>query len=268
MSREQAFAKVDLMTAELEMTASIYDGFSTAIVVKGQPRTVGLFREFDDAVQVMALIEQARPMPVGGEGEPTEAMIQAGLKVDFANEDERATIINVWQAMRAVEGTTTRPEVARPVAWRTLDDAPKDGTVIDVWRSEGGRDTVFWGYPHHECGEMCSLCDSDWHSIRAPGWVCNTFDEFLGRAGNPFTHWKPLDGGPDATTAAPEAEKLRVELELLEEVCARYADDEDAFLSDDGEPYGSITTECGLKAREARLRFKARTASLRQKGRR
>lgn len=58
--RDQAFAKVDLMTAELEMTASIYDGFSTAIVVKGQPRTVGLFREFDDAVQVMALIEQAR----------------------------------------------------------------------------------------------------------------------------------------------------------------------------------------------------------------
>lgn len=59
MSREQAFAKVDLMTAELEMTASIYDGFSAAIVVKDQPRTIGLFREFDDAVQVMALIAQA-----------------------------------------------------------------------------------------------------------------------------------------------------------------------------------------------------------------
>ncbi len=60
MSRNQAFAKVDLMAAELEMTASIYDGFSTAIVVKDQPRTVGLFREFDDAVQVMALIDHAR----------------------------------------------------------------------------------------------------------------------------------------------------------------------------------------------------------------
>ncbi|MFN7128244.1 MAG: hypothetical protein ACK4OJ_04190 [Brevundimonas sp.] len=58
--RDQAFAKVDLMTAELEMTASIYDGFSTAIVVRGQPRTVGLFREFDDAVQVMAVIDQVR----------------------------------------------------------------------------------------------------------------------------------------------------------------------------------------------------------------
>lgn len=62
--RDQAFAKVDLMTAELEMAASIYDGFSTAIVVKGQPRTVGLFREFDDAVQMMALIDQSKAAPV------------------------------------------------------------------------------------------------------------------------------------------------------------------------------------------------------------
>lgn len=60
MSREQTFAKVDLLTADLELTGSIYDGFSTAIVVKGQPRTVGLFREYDDAVQMMALIAQAR----------------------------------------------------------------------------------------------------------------------------------------------------------------------------------------------------------------
>jgi hypothetical protein len=89
-------------------------------------------------------------------------------------------------------------EEAQPLAWRSIDSAPKDGTVIDTWRNEGGRDTVFWGYPHHECGEMGSLCDSDWHSIRAPGWVCNTFNEFLGRSHNPFTHWKPLDGGPDA----------------------------------------------------------------------
>lgn len=75
--------------------------------------------------------------------------------------------------------------------WQPIESAPKDGTVIDVWRSEGGRDTVFWGYPHHECGEAGQYCDSDWHRIRAPGWVCNTFDEFLGRNHNPFTHWMP-----------------------------------------------------------------------------
>lgn len=55
-----AFAAVDLMTAELEITSSIYEGFSTAIVVRGQPRTVGLFREFADAVQWMATIWQNR----------------------------------------------------------------------------------------------------------------------------------------------------------------------------------------------------------------
>ena len=49
-----------------------------------------------------------RPAPVASGGqhssapdEPTEAMIQAGLKVDFDNEDERATIINLWQTMKA-----------------------------------------------------------------------------------------------------------------------------------------------------------------------
>ncbi|MCC4295807.1 hypothetical protein [Brevundimonas aurantiaca] len=68
LRREQAFAKVDLLTAELELESSIYKGFSTAIMVKGQPRTVGLFREYDDALQVMALIEQARHARTALEG--------------------------------------------------------------------------------------------------------------------------------------------------------------------------------------------------------
>jgi|GEM_PF-2319173 len=66
----------------------------------------------------------------------------------------------------------------------------------------------------------------------------------------------------------PALDALRVELELLEEVCARYADAEDAFLSDEGEPFGNITTECGMKARDARRRFRDRLAALQaeQKG--
>ncbi|UTC28103.1 hypothetical protein GURKE_00710 [Brevundimonas phage vB_BpoS-Gurke] len=51
---------------------------------------------------------------------------------------------------------------------------------------------------------------------------------------------------------------LRAELHLLEEVCACYADDEDAYLDGHGEPFGSITTECGMKARQARARWRAR----------
>ncbi|WP_312814389.1 hypothetical protein [Brevundimonas sp.] len=84
------------------------------------------------------------------------------------------------------------------LGWQPIEDAPQDGTVIDVWREDGGRDTVFWGFPHHDCGEMGRYCDSDWHSIRAAGWVCNTFNELIGRSHNPFTHWKPMDGAPNA----------------------------------------------------------------------
>lgn len=80
--------------------------------------------------------------------------------------------------------------------WQDISTAPKDGTVIDVWRDDGGRDTVFWGMPHHDCGEMGKYCDSDWHRIRAPGWVCNTFHEFVGRNHNPFTHWMPVPAAP------------------------------------------------------------------------
>ncbi len=80
--------------------------------------------------------------------------------------------------------------------WQDISTAPKDGTVIDVWRDDGGRDTVFWGMPHHDCGEMGRYCDSDWHGIRAPGWVCNTFNEFMGRNHNPFTHWMPIPAAP------------------------------------------------------------------------
>lgn len=59
-SAEAAFAQVDLLTAELELNGSIYEGFSTAIMVKGQPRTVALCREFNDAVQLMAIITHAK----------------------------------------------------------------------------------------------------------------------------------------------------------------------------------------------------------------
>jgi hypothetical protein len=58
----------------------------------------------------------------------------------------------------------------------------------------------------------------------------------------------------------PTREQLIAELELLEEVCAVYADDEDRFLRDQGEPY-CIPTEYGMKARAARHRFRERMAA-------
>lgn len=129
--------------------------------------------------------------PTFYEAEPTDALKDdGGMMARVALADLRARS----SAPEAREG--------EPVAWRPIDSAPKDGTAIDVWRDEGGRETVYWGYPPHECGEMGGLCDSDWHSIRAAGWVCNTFGEFLGRNHNPFTHWQPLPTGPSSTPDA------------------------------------------------------------------
>lgn len=89
-----------------------------------------------------------------------------------------------------------RETLAR-MEWRDIESAPKDGTTIDVWR-DGIRETVYWGFPPHCCGEMGQYCDSDWHSIKQPGWVCATFGEFVGGKHDPFTHWMPLPPAPEA----------------------------------------------------------------------
>ena len=85
---------------------------------------------------------------------------------------------------------------AEPAAWMPIETAPKDGTTIDVWR-DGHRYTVYWGLPPHCCGEMGQYCDSDWHGLKEPGWICSTFGEFVGGEHHPFTHWMPLPDAPE-----------------------------------------------------------------------
>jgi hypothetical protein len=70
--------------------------------------------------------------------------------------------------------------------------------------------------------------------------------------------------GAYISTLPDTPEKLVAELGLLEEVCAFYANDEDRYLADEGEPFGSIPTEVGLKARAARHRFDRREAAQRE----
>lgn len=60
--------------------------------------------------------------------------------------------------------------------------------------------------------------------------------------------------------AALKANPAVAELHLLEEVCAFYANDEDSFNREGGEPFGSIPVEVGMKARQARERFIEREA--------
>jgi hypothetical protein len=92
---------------------------------------------------------------------------------------------------------------AAPVApaWRQIDTAPHDGTVIDLYDTQLGRiPDCYWGVPHHSCGEAGKYCDDDWHRENDPGWVDSTFNE---RVGQNVTHWQPLpaapgtQGGPD-----------------------------------------------------------------------
>lgn len=101
--------------------------------------------------------------------------------------------------------------------WRPIETAPKDGSIIDVWRPEGGRDTVLWGFPSHECGEMGRYCDSEWHSIRAPGWVCSTFNQLVGRKHAPFTHWMPLPSDPLPQQTALVEQGVEVAAYLIEQ---------------------------------------------------
>lgn len=91
--------------------------------------------------------------------------------------------------------TEIRAALELQQGWQPIETAPKDGTTIDVWRDEQ-RETVYWGLPPHECGEMGQHCDSDWHRIKNPGWICSMFGEFMGGAHNPFTHWMSLPSPP------------------------------------------------------------------------
>ena len=53
--------------------------------------------------------------------------------------------------------------------WQTIDTAPHDGTVVDLWHKEGFRLTDEWWVD--EDGDAC------WTSL---------FDD------SHFTHWKPI----------------------------------------------------------------------------
>jgi hypothetical protein len=66
-----------------------------------------------------------------------------------------------------------------------------------------------------------------------------------------------LGGSPPA---APK--ELLAELSVLEDVCAAYARDEDRYLAGEGEPYGSIPTEIGMKARFVLRRVKERECAV------
>ncbi|GGD30989.1 DUF551 domain-containing protein [Aureimonas glaciei] len=78
--------------------------------------------------------------------------------------------------------------------WQPIETAPKDGTIVDLWHDEFGRNAnCYWGVPQHECGEAGRYCDSDWHDT-PEGWVDSAYNQTTFLDG--FTHWMPLPAPP------------------------------------------------------------------------
>jgi hypothetical protein len=88
------------------------------------------------------------------------------------------------------------PQQAIPSGWLPIETAPKDGTLIDVWIAGEFSNRwagVYWGFPHHSCGEMGDYCDSDWH-YEKEGWV----NDFNMTIQDEITHWMPIPASPTA----------------------------------------------------------------------
>lgn len=124
--------------------------------------------------------------------------------------------IRILKSHRAPTPSAQQDAQAVPQGWQPIETAPKDGTVIDLWHEEFGREAdCYWGLPHHCCGEMGSLCDSDWHSLE-PGWV-GTFNEIMSPA-NAYTHWMPLPPAPDADPTPPAQRVMLTDEEIDAEI--------------------------------------------------
>lgn len=77
---------------------------------------------------------------------------------------------------------------------QTIDSAPKDGTIVDLWCGGERFADCYWGKSQHECGEAGQYCDSDWHR-EADGWVLSALNHNMGTSFQP-THWQPLPEPP------------------------------------------------------------------------
>ena len=162
---------------------------------------------------------------------PSEAMIDAGLKVDWSNEDERGTVINVWYAMNAArrheapaEGAGER-DLAKDVTWAmrsyaeviATGDADRWAKIEAIIARVRARSSA----PEAREGEAVGYANAEFMR-RLKNWregVPNTIrsDETFLNAVASESYPVPLYTHP----AAPSADKLRIAVEALEYIDGR-----------------------------------------------
>lgn len=123
---------------------------------------------------------------------------------DYRAIDPDATVVELFPRASAhlTGALRQQPEAVGQGRWQPIETAPKDGTVIDLWiggefpRREA---ECYWGKPHHECGEMGRLCDSDWHDLE-DGWVPGHGLFEFSLSDGEITHWMPEPEPPQAAS--------------------------------------------------------------------
>lgn len=135
-----------------------------------------------------------------------------------------------------------------PVAWQSIETAPKDGTpilVLDTYTYRNDPNKT----PHHIHRSVY------WHD--ESGWVIHEDGEILDE--DSLTHWMPLPPAPGDTTPQPAAQdKLREALQFYADGLHFTMHDKDAWDTVSGEPQNfwedennTATVEDGSIARAA-----------------
>lgn len=108
--------------------------------------------------------------------------------------------LEIARAILAAARSQPASEQASVSGWLPIESAPKDGTTIDLWHEEFGREAdCYWGLPIHSCGEAGRLCDDEFHDLK-PQWI-NTFNAPAFPEAE-YSHWRLPP--PPPLAAAPE----------------------------------------------------------------
>ena len=125
--------------------------------------------------------------------EPTRGMMDAAVRVDWTNEDERATVINIWQSMLAAS-----PASPLPGGGPTCQVC---GSVIEAWTCQGcgaqfhenDAGSLVLGAPTAETAGQCSGITGELNP-RLVEWGYTSLDEAITHLGQLLDNQAAFDG--------------------------------------------------------------------------